>query len=98
MFTFRKLPALTLLFLLLVTGALCVAQTSKGIIAGTVHDSTGAVIPSATVTVTNTLTGESRNATTNEVGTYRIEAVEPGLYSIKVSAANFKTTTVQQLD
>ncbi|HKD82283.1 MAG TPA: TonB-dependent receptor [Candidatus Angelobacter sp.] len=98
MFTLRKLPSLALLILLLVISSLCVAQTSKGVIAGTVHDSTGAVMPSATVTVTNTLTGETRSTTTNEVGTYRIEAVDPGVYTIKISAANFKTTSVEKVD
>jgi hypothetical protein len=75
-----------------------VAQTSKGIIAGTVKDSTGAVVPDATVSAKNTLTGETRTSSTTQIGTYRIEAVEPGTYSITVAANRFKTTTVDKVD
>src|SRR5262249_49298694 len=97
-FTMRKLSKLGLLFSVLLAGAVCMAQTSKGIIAGTVRDTTGAVMAGATVTATNVATAETRTTTTNEIGTYRIEAVEPGLYSIKVTAANFKTTTVDKVE
>jgi carboxypeptidase family protein len=98
MFTMRKLSKLALLFSVLVVSAACMAQTSKGIIAGTVRDTTGAVMAGATVTATNVATTETRTTTTNEIGTYRIEAVEPGSYTIKVAAANFKTTTVDKVD
>jgi hypothetical protein len=52
----------------------------------------------ATVTAKNIATGESRTTTTSEVGNYRIEAVEPGSYQIKVTATNFKTTTIDKLE
>src|SRR5689334_12515126 len=99
MFTMSKLskPAF-LMVAVLVFSAACLAQTSKGIIAGTVHDSTGAVMAGATVTVTNVSTSDSRNTTTSEIGTYRIEAVEPGLYTIKVASPNFKTTTIDKVE
>jgi len=99
MFSMRKLSTvLTLLFSILVMGVAAFAQTSKGIIAGTVRDTTGAVMSGATVTAKNIATGESRTTTTSEVGNYRIEAVEPGSYQIKVTAANFKTTTIDKLE
>ncbi|MGH9590891.1 MAG: carboxypeptidase-like regulatory domain-containing protein, partial [Terracidiphilus sp.] len=40
-------------------------------VTGSVTDSTGAVIPNATVTITNTATGQVRSVTSNGVGTYR---------------------------
>src|SRR4029077_12938995 len=98
MFIMRKLSTLTILFSILVIAAAAFAQTSKGIIAGTVRDTTGAVMSGATVTAKNIATGESRTTTTSEVGNYRIEAVEPGSYQIKVTAANFKTTTIDKLE
>lgn len=98
MFTMRKLSKLVFLFSVLTMSAVCVAQTSKGIVAGTVRDTTGAVMTGATVTATNVLTAEQRTTTTSDVGTYRIEAVEPGTYVIKIAATNFKTTTVEKVD
>lgn len=74
------------------------AQTSKGVIAGTVTDSTGAVIADANITVKNALTGETRTSSTTQVGSYRIEAVEPGTYAITVTANRFKTTTVDKVE
>src|SRR5689334_15892165 len=74
------------------------AQTSKGIIAGLVKDNTGAVVVGAKVAAKNTLTGETRNVDSGPNGTYRIEAVEPGIYEISVSAGGFKTTTIRQVD
>ena len=73
-----------------------VAQTSKGIIAGTISDPTGAVIPNAIVSVKSVETGESRRVTTGPRGQYRIEAVNPGHYDITVSAEGFQTMTVSR--
>lgn len=77
-----------------VLAATVIAQTSKGIIAGTVSDPTGAVIPNAIVSVKSIETGEARRVTTGPTGAYRIEAVNPGHYDITVSADNFQTMTV----
>jgi len=74
------------------------AQTSKGIVAGAVRDSSGAAIPNATVVVTNEATGESRNVTTNETGAYRVEALNPGPYKIHVEDSGFASVDVQHLD
>src|SRR5690348_9630712 len=60
------------------------AQTSKGILAGTVVDSSGAVVVSASVTARNVQTGTERTTTTGPNGGYRMEAVEPGLYKVTV--------------
>ena len=48
------------------------AQSERGTISGTVRDSTGAVIPGAKVTVTNTATGVVNNLTSNEVGEFTV--------------------------
>jgi hypothetical protein len=71
-----------------------VAQTSKGMIAGTVTDNTGAALPNATVNVRSLDTGESRSITTGPSGAYRIEAVNPGNYNITVTASGFQTFTI----
>ncbi len=64
-----------------------------GEIVGEVKDSSGAVIPGANVTVTNTATNTSRSVTTNEAGLYAFPALVPGPYRLKVEATGFKTIT-----
>lgn len=65
------------------------AQTSKGFVVGTVADPTGAVVPNATVTITNTATGAVRTTTSQENGSYRLDAIDPGTYNLEVSASGF---------
>lgn len=89
MFSLRKWSIAVVLSAAL--AATSVAQTSKGIIAGTVSDPTGAVIPNAVVSVKSLETGEARQVKTGPTGAYRIEAVNPGHYEISVSADNFQT-------
>jgi len=76
---------------LLASAAVAIAQTSNASIVGTVTDPSGAAIPGATITVTNTATGISREVTTSEVGTYRVYPLNPGTYEVKASTAGFKT-------
>src|SRR5689334_17422125 len=65
------------------------AQTTQGSIIGTVKDPAGAVVASATVTLTNTDEGTSRQTSTNAGGDYRFVDVKAGHYSIQVSASGF---------
>lgn len=69
----------------------CHAQTNiTGDIVGIVSDSTGAIVPGATVTVTNLATGSTRAITTSSAGEYRISQLAPGSYSVIVMAAGFE--------
>ena len=70
------------------------AQTQGGI-SGQVTDSSGAAIPGATVTVTNTATSGTRNTTTNGEGLYTFPAVPPGVYELKVELQGFKTAEIR---
>src|SRR5262245_45220903 len=65
------------------------AQTSLGTVSGTVTDSSKAVIPEATVVLTDVKKGVNRTVTTNQQGLYLFNAVELGTYSIKFSASGF---------
>jgi hypothetical protein len=58
-----------------------------------VKDSTGALIPGATVTVVNKATNATRPTTTNEVGLFDLPALPPGLYTLKCELAGFRTAT-----
>ncbi len=74
------------------------AQTSKGILAGAIRDSSGAVVPHARIHVQNEATSESRDSESNESGEYRIDALAPGSYSVRVESPGFRPTTVEKLD
>ena len=86
----RLLTVVILLASWVVTGR---AQTQGGI-TGTVTDSSGAAIPGATVTVTNTATSGTRNTTTNAEGLYTFPALPPGTYELKVELQGFKTAEI----
>ena len=63
------------------------AQTAAlGAIAGTVRDSTGAVVAGASVAITDTLTGASRTLTTDSEGHYDAGFLQPGAYEVVLSA------------
>src|SRR5262245_2147789 len=62
------------------------AQSSTATVHGTVTDSTNAVIPAASVTLTGTETGVERKTVTNESGLFAIAAVIPGSYRIKIES------------
>ena len=64
--------------LLLCLGAAAYAHTTFATITGTVSDPTGAVVPNATVTATNTETGIKTTAKSNEAGIYTIAQLNEG--------------------
>ena len=75
----------------LVLGVPSFAQTITGAIAGDIADSSGAVVPNATVQAESTATGLSRTATTSGTGSYRIPELPVGTYKLTVTASGFKT-------
>lgn len=72
-------------------GTPLLAQTSTGRIAGTVADSSGAAVPNAAVTITDTQRGTTRNLTTDGVGAYNAPNLLPSHYSVKVESQGFRT-------
>lgn len=77
--------------LALVTCLVSFAQAPTGIIAGTVTDETGAVIPNVTVTITNKATSVARTAQTNAEGLYSAPALLAGDYEVRAEAPGFRT-------
>ena len=80
---------------LIVAAMLCTvvlqAQTSTGTISGTVSDATGAIIPSATVTITNSANANARTLTANAEGLYSAPALPAGDYQVRVEMQGFST-------
>ena len=66
------------------------AQVTTGSIVGTVKDSSGAAIPNATVTVTNTQQGSSQNLATTGDGNFAAALLQAGKYTVSVEAPGFK--------
>src|SRR5712671_5646230 len=62
------------------------AQGSSGRILGTVTDQTGAVLPGATVTITDTERGLARTLNTDSSGEYNAPNLIPGTYTVRVEA------------
>jgi hypothetical protein len=73
------------------------AQTSNGILAGSITDATGAVISGATVTASSSSLGVTRTVSTGPTGAYRIEAINPGVYTLTVSKQGFATLAIDQI-
>jgi hypothetical protein len=73
------------------------AQQITSTIIGTVADSTGSLVPSATVNATNGATGYSRSVKTDAAGVYRIEYLPVGIYTVSTEAPGFKKFVQQNL-
>ncbi len=67
---------------------------ATGALTGTLRDSSGAVVPNATVTVTSIGTAQVRTATTSADGTYKVGLLPPGDYSLKFAANGFNAVEV----
>jgi hypothetical protein len=84
--------------LILMMGGLVAAQTpGTGAVTGQVFDPSGAVIPSARVTVANEATDLSRTATTTSEGLFRLALLPPGNYSLTVESEHFQSRTLQSI-
>ena len=93
-----RLLAGALLLLLAVPGvARPQSQAAGGTIEGTVTDESGAVLPGAAVTVRNTATGATREASSDPAGLYRAPLLPVGPYEITAALSGFATTRLTNL-
>ena len=67
------------------------SQTITSSLSGTVRDTTGAVVPGATVVLTNEATNVTQTAQSNSSGLFGFTALMPGTYKLDVSASGFDT-------
>jgi hypothetical protein len=89
----KKLQFCLVLCTLLALTVSLVAQVQNGQFSGAVTDPSGAAIPNAKVTVTNTQTAQSVSTTTNQSGLYTVTQLPVGTYSLSAEAPGFKTLT-----
>src|SRR5215471_10289159 len=80
---------LAMMFVLLTQSGLFAQST--GTVTGTVYDQAGAVVPKANVELVNEGTGDTRKTTSNSAGYFSFGTVQPGAYSVKITASGFKS-------
>ena len=89
------LPAI--LLLILAYAAPAFSQATDATLVGVVTDSSGSVVPNATVSIDNVATGLKSSVTTNANGEYRFNNVAVGTYNLSASAAGFSTNTLRNV-
>src|SRR5439155_19869443 len=73
------------------------AQSTFGVVLGTVKDASGGVVKQASVRLTNLGENIARDTITSEDGAYEFHNMKPVLYSVRVSHPGFRTFTAQDL-
>src|ERR1700745_2562957 len=85
------LTSVSVAVLVLVVGSGTVWAQATAQISGSVQDSSGAVLPGAEITATQTETGVSRMTITNETGHYVLSNLPVGPYKLEASLPGFRT-------
>src|ERR1700688_4105078 len=86
------LPVIAILAIALLSPTRASAQVSGASLSGSITDPSSAAIPNAKVSIANTATGVTRDATADAAGFYSAPNLLPGTYVVTVSAAGFSTT------
>lgn len=81
----------------LATLAIAAHAQYRATLRGTVSDPSGAVIPGATVTLTDTGTNQVQTATTDQSGIYTFNGLPPDRFSIKAEAQGFQVTNIAEV-
>lgn len=92
-----SLCSLTLIVALSLQCGLAIAQTGQAQIVGTIKDSSGAVVPKASVSAINERNGMIRTAEANERGYFVIPGLPPSTYTVKASSAGFAVSETRSL-
>src|SRR5260370_11719495 len=96
MFTKRCKPAIGLALRAMLVVALgtvgnipAFSQVTGATLSGLVKDTSGAIVPNASISIKNSATGETREVTTNASGFYSAPNLLPGNYDVAVTATGF---------
>jgi len=93
----RPLRALAILMLALTSVITVHAQQGRATVFGTVTDDSGATIPNAVVTLTNSDTSQKQTTASSALGTFNLPSVIPGHYSVSITAAGFQTYVAKNI-
>jgi Carboxypeptidase regulatory-like domain/TonB-dependent Receptor Plug Domain len=91
------LISLFLIAIMMFPGALLAQSGTTGQITGNVTDQNGAVIPGATLKITEVATNAVRTTTTSDEGNFSLPSLAVGIYQISVTKEGFKSTTVSNV-
>src|SRR5713101_6382306 len=91
-FSQRITAVLVVLTIAILSASQARAQVAGATLSGTVTDPSAAAIAGAKVSITNTATGVTRDATTDSTGFYSAPNLLPGPYEVTVSATGFSAT------
>ena len=97
----RSVLTRTLFLISVVMVALMVpalGQVTTADITGRVVDQNGGALPGATITATNTATGQARSTTSNADGDFTISELTPGTYDVTVEAQGFSRASVKAIE
>src|SRR5205085_9265885 len=96
--TIMKWMAAMFVFVLAFASTAAFAQTSRGIVTGTVTDPSGAVVGNAKVQLREVDKNATRETTSNAAGVYRFDAVDLGTYELSVEASGFRAIKVEKIN
>src|SRR5438309_930383 len=87
----QRLVVLLVACVIFGAGRPAAAQLTTADIVGTVTDTTGGVVPGATVTITNTATEVTQVVVTDRVGNYVVNLLPPGRYRVRIELEGFRS-------
>jgi hypothetical protein len=93
----RSLLVFVMLALVALGSSPVYAQVAGATLAGTLTDSSGAVVPNANVSIKNKGTGVAREITTDSAGFYSAPNLLPGVYDVTITAPGFSTSVQSDL-
>jgi hypothetical protein len=93
----RRLVSAVALICLSSTPVFAQGSSTKATLTGVVTDSTGGVVPGATVVVKNVATGVTNETVTNSSGTFSVPALDAGTYDATISLSGFKTVKIEKI-
>ncbi len=94
---FSKLPPWPAFAALFVLSLPVLAQLTSGNITGTVYDPSGATVPGATVVARDVATGVESSTVTTSSGSYRVQNLLAGKYSVTVNASGFNKSVLNDI-
>src|SRR5687768_4896031 len=93
----KKIASVCLALVLSLAGAAS-AQETRASIEGTVKDSSGAVLPGATVEARSSALVGVQTTVSNESGAYRFPGLPPGVYAVSANLTGFSARKVDNID
>jgi hypothetical protein len=87
----------SVLALLLTASCGLFAQEFRATLTGVISDPSGAAVPNATVRATNNATNQSKEAKSNSEGVYTLPYLDPGVYTVEITATGFQTVRRQEI-